>query len=424
MDQDDERMNQPLPAPSRLLTPSRLMVALTMLGWLLVAVSPKVPEQLGIPTLNFWFLDSYAILAASDAHQAGLNVEVSNPLDVLHRAHSYSDWWFALAQTGLTRKDNFVFGGACVLMFGTFAALLLRPRNYRDAMLGVLVAASPPVLLAICRGNNDLVVFALLAAAALIWRTDAGWRLVLAWVPLAVATGLKFYPVVAAVPFLLLRPARRLLTGTGLAALGLGLVLWSVSGAIGRGTFDLRQDVHKVGSAVLLRDLGFYGHGAQAVAIAVIVLSGVMLAWTRRTTGLGREDIGWRERASFALGAIVLVSCFLAGLSHSYRWIFTLLLLPWLWGAGGRSDRAGVAPGILGLTWVLLLATCWCDGLFCLIVNAFFVPWPQATYPHLLQVWRLSTQWMHWVFIALLAGWLADLVFDALRALRADPARP
>ncbi len=405
-------------------TPFRLMIGLTLVAWLSIAICPQVLEKLGIPLLNFWFLDSYAVLAASDAHQAGLNVETSNPFDVLNRPHSYSDWWFGLADVGVTRSDNFVFGGSCVLLFGVALALLLRPRSYREATLGLLVAVSPPVLLAICRANNDLIIFILLAATALLWCSDAGWRLVLAWVPLAVGTGLKFYPVVAGVPYLLLRPARRLMTGAGLAFFGLGLVLWSVRNGIKRGVFDIPQDVHKVGWAVLMRDLGYSGHAAQVASIAVIALAGIILARTRRTVGLSDEVVDGRARASFALGAIVLVSCFLAGISHSYRWIFTLLLLPWLWRAGETRDRLGLTRGILGLTWGLLLATCWADGLFCLVVNVFFGLRPEAAYLEWMQTWRLATQWMYWVFIALLAGWLADLAFEALHTIRADQTRP
>ncbi|HVU16779.1 MAG TPA: hypothetical protein VHD32_07630 [Candidatus Didemnitutus sp.] len=397
---------------SSLLGPIPLLVCATLLVWALPAVFTQLPALLGFDHPDKWFLDSYAVLASSDAVRAGINPDLPNPLDILHRPHSYSNWWFGLGSLGLTRQDNFAVGLVWVAVFLAVAILILRPRTYRDAALALAFLGSPVVLLTVIRANNDLVVFALIGAAALLLRRDTTVRIALAALLVALAAGLKFYPLVAGLFVILIRPGKRLcfcLLGVGAL---LTAVLIDVGSTISRGTFGLSTDIHKTGLPVLLTDLGFAGRTPQAIGAGLIGLAGFMLARRGITSGLADADAG--KRQAFLLGAVLLAACFVAGVSHAYRWVFVVLLLPWLIGRLADSSSRRVAIAALAL----LLLVCWGDGLLCLTLNWLWTTRTVESVAHLERVWRFVTQPLHWILVALLAGWLWDAVFAAVRAIQ------
>ncbi|HEY4300811.1 MAG TPA: glycosyltransferase family 87 protein [Candidatus Didemnitutus sp.] len=410
--------------PASTQAPAFLLGAAALAVWLVPALLPRIVTLIGFEFPDKWFLDSYAILASGDAVRAGINPERPNPLDILHRPHSYSDWWFLLEKLGLTRADNFAVGLTWVAVFLVLAVLVLRVRTYREALLGLVFLASPVVVLGVFRANNDLVIFSLIAAAALFLRSGRPARLAGAGAMVALATGLKFYPVVAGLHVILVRPGRRMLKCAIALAIVLGLVVWNVWSTIGRGEFGIPIDVHKTGLPILLSDLGLAGRGVQALGAAVIATFGLAAARRRWTTGLARDDSDPGARGAFLLGAVLLAACFVAGISHGYRWIFALLLVPWLRSEWSRAGSTTAARRAVGLALGLLVLVCWGDGLLCLGLNLFWTPQPVPAVDHVEKLWRLATQPLHWLLVGLLAGWLWDAVFAGWRAWREDAVSP
>ncbi|HVT72648.1 MAG TPA: hypothetical protein VHD61_05895 [Lacunisphaera sp.] len=415
-------MNQPRPSARPLLTPGRVLVLLTVAGWLAFVLVPQLLVLVGISSYGMWYLDSYAVLAAVDAVRQGVPMGpgVANPLDPLGRDHKYSDWWFALRWLGLTREANFLVGTTWVGAFAVAVWATLRPRNFREAAWLALLLLAPGVVLAIHRANNDLVVFVLIAicgAAA----ADPGWgRQLIALGALVLATGLKFYPAPAALGFLWLRPVRRAAGPLGLALVGAGATLASVWPQLKRAQFTFEATVHTTGAPLLWRDLGWPDSTSLWFSVAIIGMGAVGLAATRCTAGLA-ENGGLRERFLAALGAIIVVACFVAGVSYAYRWVFALWMALWLW-------REVEAPQALRRRWTvrlglgLLVACFWLDGMFCLVVNLGFMPMPAARQQALQLAWRLCTQPLQWLFVILLAGWLLEGALASVRSWRAERA--
>lgn len=384
-------MNKPL------LTPFRLLLVILLAGLSLVARYPEVLETLGLSFHRQWFLDSYAILAANDAATAGVGTPEINPLDVLNRPHVYSDWWLGLRWLGLTRDDNFLFGGLYVMVFLAVALAGLRPATNRAALFLAAVLLSPPCLIALQRANNDLVIFALLGAGVLALRSAVTpARLAVFGALVVVATGLKYYPLVAAGALLVALPWRRSTLGIFLLTLVAALVvLASERGSIGRGLFELPQTIYQFGAAVLWRDLGLDRPMMAALAVGLLAAGAFLCVRQKTTAGLADGSRGPEgERLMFAVGACLLLGCFLAGTSYIYRWIFGLWLWPWLW----REAAAGRGPARLALG--LWLASIWADGALCLLVNTTGFSYRPAF------GWRMATQSLTWVLMALLAGWL------------------
>jgi hypothetical protein len=108
----------------------------------------------------------------------------------------------------------------------------------------------------------------------------------------------------------------------------------------------------------------------------------------------------------FAVGACVLIGCFLAGTSYAYRWIFGLWLWPWLWRdavAGRTAARLALGCWLVGL---------WSDGVLALVVKTLGLTYrPELG-------WRLIIQPFCWLLMVLLAGWLLEAVVTQARAWR------
>ncbi len=401
-----------------------LFVVATAAGLLGFILSPWLQVKIGVTDLGRWFLDSYAVLAASDAVRAGIDPNGPNPLDVFGRPHSYSDWWYLLGDLGLNRSHNFRVGASWVALFLGMVWLTLRPRSYREALSYVLLVLSPPVLLMIVRANNDLVVFALLGLAGLALRRASSWRWWPAVFAIALAAGLKFYPIVAAFVFLLLRPARRMVVAVGSAALVLLVVLVNVWPALGRGVFKMPQALYTMGSAVFFRDLGWVGRGPVILGVALIGGAALWLMRAGKTTGLSDPAQPLERRVLFTLGAVTLLGCFLAGTSYAYRWVFGLWLAPWLWDEARAMAAPPMRRRVARLAGLLLVTVVWLDGIFCLVLNIVVESMLEAPREKLLLGWRLMTQPLTWALMALLAGWLLDAAFAAWRELRSARAKP
>lgn len=402
---------------STLLSPRWILAWLVVIGLLMIIRSPRIFDRLGQPGYGHWFLDSYVILAASDAQAAGLNPYESIPFDLLKRGHVYSDWWLELGRFGLTRQDNFVFGGSCVLAFLVVALAGVRPRSAAEALGLAAVILSPPILFGLNRANNDLVIFVLIGAPLLLLhRSTAPWKVAVLAAALVAATGLKYYPIVAiaALP-LLLRPGRHSLWIGGSALTAGAAVLWSERASMARGVFAFPDSVYLFGSPIVWRDAGLGRGVTLALSAALLGLAAWWLVRRGLTRGLGDDTGGTSgERWTFAVGALLLVGCFLAGTSFAYRWVFAVWLWPWLWRQAGGTSRPAVAKITLGL----LLLSLWQDGLYCLVLNL----WLHRIPPGLEVFWRYFTQPANWLLIALLTGWLLEAGLHALRDCRRMPA--
>jgi hypothetical protein len=400
----------PAASGSGLLHPRFWLIALVVTGLLAVVMGRRVFDTLGLPDYGHWFLDSYAILAANDAVVAGLDPYESIPFDLLKRRHAYSTWWLHLHRLGLTRADNFLFGGACVLAFLVVALAGMRPRTRGEAVFLAALTLSPPVLLAVNRANNDLVLFALLGGTLLLLRRiNPPWRTTVLAAALVVATGLKFYPAAAIAAIALLDAStRRGLRVAGVALAAAGIVLWSERASVARGGFVFPDSVYRFGSPVIWSGLGLTRGTILILSACLLGLAAWLLTRLRLTRGLREESQAMEaDRWQFTLGGLLLLGCFVAGTSFAYRWVFALWLAPWLWRRAVEGPRRGVA----GFALVALCISLWQDGLFCTVIHL----WLPTANPSIETVWRNVTQPINWILMSLIAGWLLEATVQVFR---------
>jgi hypothetical protein len=325
---------------------------------LVLAFVPEVMAMFGVGRYGPWFRDTYAMLAASDSAQAGYNPLVENPYDLIGERHIYSDWWFALGKLGLDRSDHFFLGGAFLLAFWVAVAWVLPLATNREAWIALAVCGSPPFWLAANRGNPDLLMFALLTLAAGLVLRPNPWAGRLALVPLLLAVGLKYYPVLGA-GLLLLWPTRpaterawRLVAG----GLGLAVVVWVLRDALVNyfSVGWLARGQLTFGAAALPMNIGL--NGAACVRLGLVIGIGLTIwaAWRTRTEPVVVEPND-RTTLLFLLGATLLVGNFFLTVGFLYKGIFAVWLLPafLIWSAGTGPHRS-LARGWLALLIVIL----------------------------------------------------------------------
>lgn len=380
-----------------------LFLAAVVAGWLALALlPPRLTAKFGLGDNGVWFLDTYSILATGEAVQAGMDPSQPNPLDVYGRPHSYSSWWFVTGKLGLTRAHNPAVGGVVVGLFAVALACYLKPRTGRQALAALLAVLSPVALLAFNRANNDLVVLALLLAGLAALGRDTPLRAILYSLAVVLATGLKFYPVLAGAALLALGPSRWrgwLLAGTGLACVAVLASQWEW---FRRAVIPVSDGVYLFGAGLWWREFGITGWSPVALTLVLVGLGARWLVARGWCHGLGGSDGSPGDRAGFVAGAVLLTGCWFAGISFAYRWVFGLLLLPWLWRLG--SDRSARVTGLL------LLICLWLDGLFCLGTNLLIGPMPLDRLRGLQHGFQLATQPLVAALMLLLAGWLVHLL--------------
>lgn len=339
---------------------TQLLVILTACVYGCFFIWPELYNFLGLMHYGFWFLDSFALLASNDALAHGLDPHANNPLDVFGRPHVYSHWWLWLGSLGLTRAHNLWLGLSWAVSFLGLALFWLRPRNAGELGVFALVLCSPPLQLAVNRANNDLVVFILmlalvfcLTAAQRAWR----WLGVLA---IALAAGLKYYPAAAAMVLLAGRRRCEIVARMSLMLLALLLVGWSI-----------RHDLARL-DGLLPQPEGLYSFGAS-ILLQMLDLAPRSIIWFALSAALIAAPLGWRcrwlvpataqrEYLGFIVGAVLLTACFWAQVNFAYRWVFAVLLVPWLW----RVMHNAVAPKwicqLAKMTFALLLIALWFEA--------------------------------------------------------------
>ncbi|SDS09092.1 hypothetical protein [Opitutus sp. GAS368] len=395
------------------VNPTLLLAVICLTGWMACVLWPKILTSLGLAAYGMTYLDSYAILAAVDVVRAGGDPYIVNPLDPLGRWHVYSDWWLALRWLGLGRADNFLVGSSWIAAFALSCWLAVKPRNLREVGWMAAVLLSPPVLLAFLRANNDLVIFVLIALVGVAAAGAGGLRQLLAVGALVLATGLKYYPALAAPAFLWTRPLRRRPVLVAVAVAAAGLTLFEVAPQMARAKFRIDSGVHTMGAPLLGRDLGWSEQASQGLSVVVLALGALALVRTRCTTGLASRGEP-RELMLATLGTILLLACFMAGVNYAYRWIFIFWMALWVWrqAAPGMGTRRETRTAQVAC--VLLMFALWSDGALCVFFNRI-MPLLPSQFAGFDAPWRLLTQPLHWALMMLFAGWLLEGVLATVR---------
>jgi hypothetical protein len=403
---------------ANLASPPRKSSARTL--WTLLALAagcyfaifafyPALFWYAGINHYGVWFLDTFALLASNDAVTRGLNAYVANPLDYFGRPHVYSHWWLHLRDLGLTRADNFWVGLTLVGAFLVAALSRLRPAEPRQMLYYLAVLCSSPVLLAVNRANNDLVVFVLLTPLVSCLLDGRGVVRLAAPFLIAAAAALKYYPAAAGLVLLAAAPAREL---RGRVALAAGLfVLVGIGLKADLAAFaplaPKPEGFLSFGSTAFFHALGWDGWAPKLLCVAG---GAAAFGWFWRSRWFDGWEVPAGRRADwlhFVLGASLLAGCFFTSLNFSYRWIFAVWLAPFLWSLPTDSSAPARVRRLAALTRALLIAVLWIDAAACLVLNRFVDVVSVAELKRWAEIGFLLEQPVYWALFLCLLAFLA-----------------
>ncbi len=392
-----------------------LVAATTGIVWLLCFQHPVVWVIVGIGEPDRPFLDLHALLAGCDAIRLGLDPLQPNALDPYHRPFGFSSWWFELARLGLGLKDLIWLGAALLGTSLLTAIAMVRPANWRQALVLWLLLISPATLLAVNRANQDLVVFVIVSLGLACFRGTSGVARALGVVFLAAAAVLKYFPLVTAIMLFDFRTRRALIAGLGLYGLVLLLAWPGLEPALRMmGKYALTSEwLYAFGAPVLARDFHFSGPAYWLVPAAGLAIWAIWRA--SRSPADGRTGLPVSHDAherEFICGAVMLLGIFFLGVSYLYKLIFAFWLLPWLWAqlADGSGKRA--ARFLLGL----VLGLAWGEGVAAVILNLLGDAISPATALAILKVVLVVSQLATWVLVGCLLRYVCAYFFRCYRA--------
>jgi hypothetical protein len=308
-----------------------LVAALYILGW------DGTWARLGVSPMWPPFGDMRTVQGGLDSVQQGLNPQVSNPGDHWHRVMNYPSLWLDIARILDLRNEThyLVLETAVVLAYVACCFLLLR----RHASFWILVLVfSGSSVLAVERGNNDLVVFALL-----YWAVNAAWWL--AGGIFLAAVALKIYPVFAIACWIKDRWFALVLGALALAVLAaMSTELRLIAGAV-PSSATLSYGAVSVALAVEQE----FGVHLAAWAIALILLTaalGLILA-AGRTAWLAVDCESEPFARLFLAGASIYVGTFLLASNYDYRLVFLIFCVPYIDSLRSPAIRNGLLTAMI-----------------------------------------------------------------------------
>jgi hypothetical protein len=334
----------------------------------------KLWAWVGVPHMEPLFADLHAILSAAECHDRGLNVFVTNPCDALGRIHVYGSLWLNITRLGLNPSHLVPLGIFVDLIFMALAVFLIAPQSSKQVALTCLILFSPAVTLALERANNDLIVFALTACSAILISFRHRIATLSSLCLIYLSSVLKIYPSVLFGTILLVvkRRPKELILIVGVSSFL--IACWLIT---------------NLNEILLLKDLvpkplDHYTTGAKTLFIylgrpypqillipetwRLITFAGfiAMCAWWlagRLTFAPMQASKLSFKYTLFVFGLSILFFTYTVNSNYDYRWIFFILLIPYLFCLQQASAKNPLARKMVALSFICALLVLWTEAL-------------------------------------------------------------
>lgn len=384
-----------------------VVVGACVLTYLMLSPAQRLDawSAMGVPVIRHTFADLRHVTASWDCLRRGLDVLQENPCDFAGRQLNYPRVWELPAILGLGEEATEPLGCALALVFLASVIAIVGQVTLLEALVVFAALASPPMLLAIERGNVDVGLFALCVASIMAITTSGvrkRGRERLAVFGLLLSGFLKLYPIVALAA---LAPRLR----GSLIALAV-FVLYSLVSlpdlaqisritdrptGWGYGTIPVAYRAH----ALVLRLTGVDLGGIDRLALVVtagLVAGVLMLLLRAEARRLAETTLDGVPRTAFMAGSAIFLATYLIGGNWAYRLIFLLLLLPqaFQWARADSTRKTGLVlvATVLSVVWSYrfvprgehvsqILTVPMFMALGALLVSIFLMSWLQAGWP-------------------------------------------
>jgi hypothetical protein len=293
------------------------------------------------------FADLRVITSGAECIRLGYDVLVANPCDPWQRPMNYPRIWSVPASWGLDQSHTVILGILFGLLFFILVFVTIKRLNYIEALFYALILCSPSAMLAIERGNNDLIIFILLSLSLLIMKNKTAiWRY-FSYIIIMFAALLKLYPIFALITAL--KEKKRNFTVIFLSIfIAFGIyVVTTFESIILISKATPRATIFSYGGKVIFDvifdelDRYFYSfynsHIPQYfnqiklllfyLTIALFLLISYLLA--KHTENFFQNNqLNINQIEAFRIGSSIYIGTFLIGNNWDYRLIFLLFTIP------------------------------------------------------------------------------------------------
>jgi hypothetical protein len=311
-------------------------------------------DELGVPAVSPGFFDLRSVTSGWDCARQHLGAWPDNPCDPWQRPENYPRIWMAAAIFRLGADDTYLIGTFIAIAFFA-AAIVVLPRGAQlgDAVVYGLALCSPAVMMGVERGNVDIVLFGMVAAAGLVMRRTR-WGPPVASALILVAAILKLFPIAAAG---MLAQLPRRTAAVCVASVGGLFAVYAVATFRDIQTIERvlpQDDEYAYGLHVFGAWLGRIGGSGRVWDIAVVVLALAVAVALRPRVRRGLDTGPSRGIDLLWAGAGIYIATFALVRSADYRLVFLLLTVPQLvrWAAARRPLPVATLCGVLLTLWL------------------------------------------------------------------------
>ena len=318
----------------------------------------KVLSLWAVPHMTPSFADLRSITHGADSYSMGLDPRYENPCDPWERKLNYPQAWMLLYKLGLNSTHTFALGVFIIACFVGSTIFVLPNASNRLLLLFGIAFFSPVTMLTIERGNNDMLMFALVVAAVLASRRSQ----IASEGILFTSFALKYYPILGWA-FFLKNKVSPFLFRTSIAV-GLSVVylffkkeeLSLINANTQRGpyySYGLKVFPMKMEE---LRPL--FAEFVQVASFFIVLLCILLpVLYCLKSKRFRRLDIQEDCVDFFRAGSAIYIGTFIIGHSFDYRMIFLLLTLPQL--LSWSSSKPPLISAISKITIVSILISLW-----------------------------------------------------------------
>lgn len=346
-----------------------LIVVFLSLYYLLLLFTPApTADQLwswrGFPAALPPFRDAHCLIAGAESMRDGYDPIVSNPRDPDQVRANYPHVWFStLLASGVRLGNTKTFGVLLALSFYGMVLLYAGRVTLFEGLIWSVLLCLPPSMLAVERGNNDLVVFDLLALALLARRIRSSVGTAVGYALIEVCAILKLFPITAI--SLALRGASR----RSVAAMAVCLLVFvgyacAIHGQLSNIAAVMPEPYSLAFGARVLATRYNVTHVPMIPLIApvIVAVAGAALAAIGAMLTPPLKYLSSSHLDGLTTGSALFVPVFILNNNYNYRLVFLLFTLPALC----RLIRSPGRHGILGALMIGSILVGWafsCESL-------------------------------------------------------------
>jgi hypothetical protein len=310
-----------------------------------------------VPKLFPPFADMRVVTSGSECIRLGYDVLVKNPCDPWNRPMNYPRILGLPSFFGLDQTHTVILGILSGLLFFILTFVIIERLSYLEALIYGVILCSPSVMLAIERGNIDLIIYTLLSISLMILKSKYVIFRICSYGLILFAAILKLYPIVSLLCCLKEKKNTFLFVFFVIFTI-FGIYVTSdlqslklISDATPRPTFL------GYGGMVIL-DIIFKGGGWISIVkkiiffllIALVFLIAYLEASKRNDLS---QDLNLQYIDGFRMGASLYLGTYLLGNNWDYRLIILLFSIPQML-AWIKSNNQISIPSLLAIIGISL----------------------------------------------------------------------